>query len=239
MTMPHGVLYDTQCATATLTALTPVLADEGQVKAIKDARLEGVVVYSPNAQYGTVHNSTSFGGTDPKVVVPGQLQTGSLREVFWNPSRQQLVEASTFVVQGYQDSGGNEDVNALLLYTYGRGKSIDPLKTKYSLVGRRTSKGGNLTADTWTQINTITDLDTDKSYAILNVLGYSANLRAIRFRHDSFEGLTPMAPGFTDVIYGTHKFQTCPVFKANSPLYIDGYTSNAEDVNVVLGLAEL
>ena len=242
----HGELFDTNAVTATLTALTPVDTNGALVKLLQNPRFAGVMFYGPDeTDYGTLHNPDSFAGVDPALVRRGVAQSGEYRGnlmPFFQKNPVAVLPKSEYTLKGYQSSGAGADINAILwhIYTKPDANSI-PRKTVRGLPnGRRVSKGANLTADAWTIVNTLSDLKTNKQYALVGAVAIGANARAVRFNHPDFSGLYPMLPAQSQVNFGPSlEFPWCPVFNGSDPLEIWGYTSAAEDMTVVVDLREL
>ena len=163
MPILDGKLFDTQIATATLTALSPVDSVGDKVKDLPPAFYSGVIGFSANCQYLTIHNQTTFGGIDPGEVIDGRVKTGSQRqfEKYIHQSSQQAVKDSQYIIKGYQDSGGNENVQAILYHVYGKGRSVPLATAKGNSRGRIITKGANLTANAWTSIAAVSDVEGD------------------------------------------------------------------------------
>ena len=226
--------------TATLTTLTAVETNGDVVKNIEAPMYAGLIAMSADLQYATIENPTAWAGVQPNSYVAPCLLTGIGRKdcVYW-PRPRPVTPTSKYTLKAYQDAGANQEVDAILSHVYGRGTSR-PLSEVIGIPSnRRTSKGANLTADTWTEINKISDLQTDKSYALIGAMAYGSDARAVRFKHDDFFGLTPVLPAFSDVSQGVARFPLCPVFRGSMDLTVEGYAGAAQDMNVILELIQL
>lgn len=241
MSIEHGEIFAATIATATLTALTAVETNGGVVKVLPDPKLLRASVKSADAQYGTLHNPESFpSAPDPALyLIPGTLigaDQGKGAEQF-NPGMA-VIPRSTFTIKGYQDSGGNAAVYGLIVCSYGKGESIPQGEVHGILRSTRVAKGANLTASAWTTVNTFTGV-AGKRYAILGALAHSANAKYVRFRHSNFEGLYPTLDATTDVDKRMAWFQNCPIFSGDEDLTIEGFTTGAEDMTVIVVMKEL
>lgn len=237
----HGELFNAESVSAdTLTALSPVESDGDLVKSLPNPGFAGAIAYSPNLQYATLHNPDSWGGTDPRFIIPPALRSGNNRDLskyFMRPISVTPHTKYTFKV--YQDGTAAEDVSGIIWHTYEAGRSLPYSQIVGIPTSRRITKGENLTANAWTTINTITDLNPAKQYALVGALGYASNLRGIRFRHVDFQGLSPVLPGYDDVDNGFDLLPLCPIFSGASALTVDGYIGAAGDATVIVLLREL
>lgn len=241
MTILHGELFNAESVSAnTLTSLSPVEQDGDLVKSLPNPAFAGAIAFSANLQYATLHNADSWGGTDPRYVIPPAQLSGHERDLskyFMRPV--QVTPHTKYSFKVYHDGSAAEDVAGILWHVYGAGRSIPYSQITGIPTSRRVSKGSNLTANTWTTINTITDLNPAKQYALIGALGYASDLRGIRFRHVDFQGLSPVLPGHDDVDNGFDLLPLCPTFSGASALTVDGYIGTAGDATVIVLMREL
>lgn len=233
-----GQLYQASVGASSLDAITAIEANGEQVKSQPNPRFVGAIAYSADLQYFTLHNSTSWGGVDPAFEgAPAQLNEHG-RPMDWrNPTP--VVTKSTYIFKAFQDNAGAQEVNGIISTAYELGQSI-PCETAMGLpVGRRVSKGANLTADAWTPITAIDDLKTNKRYAILSATGIGTDARAVRFKHTDFFGLTPVLPTGDADNLGLNKFRYLPTFRGEEALQVEGFAGTAQDMTVIVNFLEL
>ena len=244
MSMVDGVLFDTQIATATLTALAAVTTGDDTVRMLPNPRLIDCVFHAANGIYGTFHQAEAFPGmVDPALYIPAQLSTtlppGGGKPPF-GPTP--LIGGSKFYVKGYQDSGGNQDVNCIASILYDSPGEVVPLEQAKTMgIAQGDLLSGTPTANTWEQIDTFVG-DTRHRYIILGINSLSATgsaARAIRFRHPSFGALLPTLRATSVAEGGTAFFPLCPVFDGGDTLKCEAYNSSNEQTDVVLLMKRL
>lgn len=242
----HGVGYHTDCVTATLTTLGVIVTGDGTVKNFEGIKLAGAMAMSANCEYLSISNPDSFGGSDPAAYVPGSTLTGANRNNLdsFRPfcGGIPLLPKSQTVVKSYQASGGNQEINALLHYLVPKGDSI-PLNQVIgkSLAFRKNTWAANTVADVWDAdaSGIITDLKPDKKYALLGCQGVDADLRLVRYKHDDFEGMTPMFPGRAAITNGYDFLPFCPLLSGSSDLTIECFDGTTETPTIMTLLAEI
>lgn len=238
MTIVHGELFQTSIATASLLAIEPVTSGGDKVKDLPAPMFLGLIAYSPDAQYATLHNPDAFQGTDPAISVPGDSLTGVNRKINWNNAKSVPTNTQYFF-KAYQDSGAGQEVNGILWHSYGKGRSIRTADARGIPTGRRISKGSSLGADSWNAVNSISDLKEKSNYALTGALAVSSDARAVRFEHNDFDGLKPTLPGVSDVNRLMPRFADAPIFSGGSDLNVEGFVGTSQDMTVIVELVEV
>lgn len=245
MTMQHLEVLRASIATATEAALTAVSTGGDRIKSLPNPRLLAFNAFSADCQYGALHSPEAFpGAPDPAVRVVGDVKAAFLLHHLREFPPMPMIPSSTVVVEGYQDSGGAQVVDACLEEVFEVGRSIDP---KNPPSGRlrvaRIASSGNMTASAWTSFGTGVNCFTGqpgKVYAVLGIAGIGANAIAIRLVHPDFMGLTPGKRATSDVALGYAEFlQFAPCFSGDTLLEIQGLDSAAEAMTATLYLWEM